>query len=170
MYVSVKKIETVPSTSRSYYTVRKVDLRVVRYTRFKIFHKLALKTSYILYLLRGFSLWSLQVVNLEFSFCANAKFKGIASIVNHHYNVFHVPRRFYSVNKSCSIVLITHDPRLRKHCISSDPLTTPRGKINLSVKLARKYTESTLLALCIEFLHIVFWESIWELCKDHVIM
>jgi len=28
----------------------------------------------------------------------------IACIVNHHYDVFHVPWRFYSVNKSCSIV------------------------------------------------------------------
>ena len=32
----------------------------------------------------------------------------IACIVNHHYHVFHVPRRFYSVNKSCSIVFSLH--------------------------------------------------------------
>jgi len=30
--------------------------------------------------------------------------KDIANIVNHHYPVFHVPWRFYSVNKSCSII------------------------------------------------------------------
>jgi len=35
-------------------------------------------------------------------------FKDIACIVNHHYHVFHVPRRFYSVNKSCSIVFQLH--------------------------------------------------------------
>ena len=32
-------------TSRHYCTARKTDMRVVRYTRCKIFHKLALKTS-----------------------------------------------------------------------------------------------------------------------------
>jgi len=48
------------------------------------------------------------VVKLVFSFCANAKFKDIACIVNHHYHVFHVPRRFYSVNKSCSIIFQLH--------------------------------------------------------------
>jgi len=37
-----------------------------------------------------------------------AKFKDIACIVNHHYHVFHVMRRFYSVNKSCSIVFQLH--------------------------------------------------------------
>ena len=45
---------------------------------------------------------------LVFSFCANAKFKDIACIVNHHYHVSHVPRRFYSVNKSCPIVFQLH--------------------------------------------------------------
>jgi len=29
---------------------------------------------------------------------------------------------------------ITHDPRLRKHCILSDPLTPPRGRLT-GVKL-----------------------------------
>ena len=46
----------------------------------------------------------LHVVKLVFSFCAKAKFKDITCIVYHHYHVFHVPRPFYSVNKSCSIV------------------------------------------------------------------
>jgi len=43
---------------------------------------------------------------LVFSFSANAKFKDITCIVNHHYHVFHMPRRFYSV--SCSIVFQLH--------------------------------------------------------------
>jgi len=43
----------------------------------------------------------LSPVKLVFSVCANAKFKDIACIVNHHYHIFHVPRQFYSVNKSC---------------------------------------------------------------------
>ena len=47
-------------------------------------------------------------VKLVFSFCANAKFKDITCIVNHHYHVFHVPRRFHSVNNSCSIVFQLH--------------------------------------------------------------
>ena len=43
----------------------------------------------------------LSPVKLVFSVCANAKFKDIACIVKHHYHVFHVPRQFYSINKSC---------------------------------------------------------------------
>ena len=68
----------------------------------------------------------ISTVKLVFSFCANAKFKDIACIVNHHYHIFHVPRQFYSVNR----LSITHDPRLRKYCILSDLLTPPRGEIN----------------------------------------
>ena len=49
-----------------------------------------------------------STVKFVFSFCANAKFKDIACIVNHHYHVFHVPRRFYSVNKSCLTVFQLH--------------------------------------------------------------
>ena len=49
-----------------------------------------------------------STVKLVFSFCANAKFKVIACIVNHHYHVFLVPQQFYSVNKSCSIVYQLH--------------------------------------------------------------
>ena len=49
-----------------------------------------------------------STVKLVFSFCANAKFKDIACIVSHHYHVFHVPRWFYSVNKSCSTVFQLH--------------------------------------------------------------
>ena len=45
---------------------------------------------------------------LVFSFCANAKFKDIACIGNHHDHVFHVPWQFYSVNKSCSILFQLH--------------------------------------------------------------
>jgi len=47
----------------------------------------------------------ISTVKLVFSFCANAKFKDITCIVNHH---FLVPRRFYIVNKSCSIVVQLH--------------------------------------------------------------
>ena len=43
----------------------------------------------------------LSPVKLVFSVCANAKFKDIACIFNHHYLIFHVPRQFNSVNKSC---------------------------------------------------------------------
>ena len=38
--------------------------------------------------------FDLKVVKLVFSFCADAKFKDIACIVNHHYHVFHVLQRF----------------------------------------------------------------------------
>ena len=37
------------------------------------------------------TVFALMVVKLLFSYCANAKFKDIACIVNHHYHVFHVP-------------------------------------------------------------------------------
>ena len=49
-----------------------------------------------------------STVKLMFSFCANAKFKDIACIGNHHDHVFHVPWQFYSVNKSCSILFQLH--------------------------------------------------------------
>jgi len=49
-----------------------------------------------------------STVKLVISFCANAKFKDIACIVIHHYHVFHVPRQFYIVNNSCSIVFQLH--------------------------------------------------------------
>ena len=74
--------------------------------------------------------WASQVVKLMFSFCDNAKFKDIACIVNHHYHLFHVPRRFYSVKqKLLNLLLITNDPQLHKHCILRDPLTPPRGRL-----------------------------------------
>jgi len=50
----------------------------------------------------------ISTVKLVFSFCANAKFKDITYIINHHYHIFHVPRRFYSVNKSCSTIFQLH--------------------------------------------------------------
>ena len=40
---------------------------------------------------------------------------------------------FYK-QKLLNRLLITHDPRLRTHCISSDPLTPPRGRLT-GVKL-----------------------------------
>ena len=50
----------------------------------------------------------ISTVKLVFSFCANAKFKDIACIVNHYHHIFLVPWRFYSTNKSCSIVFQLH--------------------------------------------------------------
>ena len=77
----------------------------------------------------------ISTVKLVFSFCANAKFKDITCIVNHHYYVFQVPHRFlFCKQKLLNRLPITHDPRLRKHCISSDPLTPPPGRLT-SVKL-----------------------------------
>ena len=75
----------------------------------------------------------ISTVKLVFSFCANAKFNDIACIVAHHYHVFHVPRRFYSVNKSCSIIFQLH-MITELYCISNDPLTPPRGRLT-GVKL-----------------------------------
>ena len=67
-----------------------------------------------------------STVKLVFSFCAYAKFKDIACIVNHHYkNLFKICKQ-----KLLNRLSITHDPGLRKHCISSDLLTLPQGKIN----------------------------------------
>ena len=47
----------------------------------------------------------ISTVKLVLSFWANAKLKDITCIVNHH---FHLPRRFYSVNKGYSIVFQLH--------------------------------------------------------------
>jgi len=66
-------------------------------------------------------------------------------------------------------LLITHDHRLRKHCISSDPLTPPQGRINwcqtwLGNTQGVRFSQ---LALCIPrssadiFTHI-YWKNIWE--------
>ena len=78
----------------------------------------------------------ISTVKLVISFCANAKFKDITCIVNHHYHSFHVPQRFYSVNKLLNHLSITHDPRLRTHCISSDLFTPPRRRLT-GVKLGQ---------------------------------
>ena len=43
---------------------------------------------------------------------------------------------FYK-QKLLNRLLITHDPRLRTHCISSDPLTPPRGRLT-GVKLGQE--------------------------------
>ena len=50
----------------------------------------------------------------------------IAYIVNHHYPA----TVLFCKQKLLYCLLITHDHPLRKHCISSDPLTLPQGKIN----------------------------------------
>ena len=69
-------------------------------------------------------------MKLLFSFCTNAKLKDIAGSVYDHYHVFHVPLQFYFCKeKFLNRLLITHDPRLCKHCITSDPLTLPQGKL-----------------------------------------
>ena len=55
-----------------------------------------------------------STVKLVCVFCANAKFKDIACIVNHHYHVFHVPGRFKIYKqKLLNRLSITHDPGLR---------------------------------------------------------
>ena len=78
--------------------------------------------------MRGLLLWSLQIVKLLFSFCANAKYRDIACIVEHHYHVFHVPRRFYSVNKSLILFNYTWSQITCRKL--SDPLTPPWGRLN----------------------------------------
>ena len=45
---------------------------------------------------------------------------------------------------------MTHAPRLRKHCILSDPLTLPRGRLT-GVKLGRKFPGSMNLKACIVY-------------------
>ena len=69
-------------------------------------------------------------------------------MVKHHYHVFHVPRRFFlqtidrrqilpgtckvlNMRQTCVAfnLLITHDPRLRKPCISSNLLTASQGRV-----------------------------------------
>ena len=71
-------------------------------------------------------------------------------------------------------LLITHDHRLRKHCILSDPLTTPRGKINwcqtwLGNTQGVRFSQ---LALCIPLssADIYTGKNIWEPRGDRVIM
>jgi len=49
-------------------------------------------------------LWSLQDVELLFSFCANAKVNDIAGIVDHHYHVL------FCKQKWLNHLSITHDP------------------------------------------------------------
>ena len=49
----------------------------------------------------------ISTVKLVFSFCANAKFKDITCIVNHHYHVFHV---LFCKQKLLNHLSITHDP------------------------------------------------------------
>ena len=110
-----------------------------------------------------------------FSFWANAKFKDITGIVNHHYHVFHMPQLFYSVNNQLlNHLLITLDLQLCKHCISSDPLTS---KINgcqtwLGNTTGVRFSQ---LALCIPrspadiFTHIIL-EKYLRPRNDHIIM
>jgi len=58
-----------------------------------LFHKLALKTSTMN-----------RSKYHQYEILTRISTVTIACIVHHHYHVFHVPRRFYLVNKSCSIV------------------------------------------------------------------
>jgi len=44
-------------------------------------------------------------------------------------------------------LIITHDPRLRKHCISSDPLTLPQERltgVKLGLEIHREYGFNSL--------------------------
>jgi len=74
-------------------------------------------------------------------------------------------------------LLVTHDHPLLKHCILSDPLTLPQGKINwcqtwLGNTQGVRFSQ---LALCILrssadiFTHL-YWKNIWEPHGDRVIM
>ena len=89
----------------------------------------------------------ISTVKLVISFCANAKFKDITCIVNHHYHICHMPRRFYSVNESWSIVFQLHMiPALYIEL----PVDTAPGKINCMVSnLASKYTGRRNFTACI---------------------
>ena len=57
---------------------------------------------------------------------------------------------------------ITHDPRLRKHCISSDPLTPPRGSLT-GVKLGQE-------TQAVRFSQLAWCIHIWEPRGDCTIM
>ena len=108
-----------------------------------------------------------------FSFYASAKFKNIACIVNHHYQVFHVPQRFYSVNKSCSIIFQLHTIPDYVSIVYRLTVDTALGKINWC-QTGLGNTQGVLV-LCIPrssadiFTHI-YWKNIWEPCGDLVIM
>ena len=123
--------------------------------------------------LHRLSLWSLQVVKLVFSFCTNAKFEDIAGIVNHHYHIFQVPRRFYSVNKSCSIVFQLH---MITDYVNIVYRVTP-GKINwCQTRLGNTQRVGILQFVCIiprpsgAHFHTLYWKNIWEPRGDRVIM
>ena len=95
-----------------------------------------------------------STVKLVFSFCANATLKDIACIVNRSLSRF--PRAvavLFCKQKLLNRLSITHDHRLRTHCILSDPLTPPRGR--LMSNLARKYTGSIIFTACIVYTVIV---------------
>ena len=71
---------------------------------------------------------------------------------------------------------ITYDHRLRKHCILSDPLTLPRGRltgVKLGQEIHREYDFHSLHCVyrdrLLIFSHILYWENIWEPCGDRVI-
>jgi len=119
----------------------------------------------------------ISTVKLVISFCAYAKFKDIACIVNHHYHVFHVPRLFYSVNKSCSIVFQLH---MIPDYISIVFWVTRwhrLGRDFLVSNLARKNKGSLIFTACIVYtaivcwqFHTLYWKNIWEPHWDRVIM
>ena len=104
---------------------------------------------------RFFSFWSLQAVKLVYFLCA--KFNDIACIVNHHYHVFHLPRQFYSVNKSCWIVFQLH---MIPDYVSIVYLVTRwhhLGKINLGQTRLGNTQWVRFFTACIVYITIVCW-------------
>ena len=94
--------------------------------------------------LHGLSLWSLQDVD-----------------------------QLFCKQKLLNRLLITHDPRLRKHCILSDSLTPPRGRLTVTGVKYKEYDFHSLHCVyrnCVlTFSHILHWKYIWEPCGDRVI-
>jgi len=64
-----------------------------------------------------------RLQSLCFLFVLMQSLKTSPALLNHHYHVF------ICKQKLLNRLSIAHDPR-RKHCISSEPLTTHPGRIN----------------------------------------
>ena len=69
----------------------------------------------------------ISTVKLLFSFCANAHPLHCQPSLSRFPCA---PTVLFCKQKLLNRLSITHDPRLRKHCILSDRLTLPQGKIN----------------------------------------
>ena len=79
--------------------------------------------------------------------------------------------------KLLNCLSIIHDSRLYKHCVSSDPLTPPLGRltgVKHGYEIHREYDFYSLHCVnrncLLTFSHAVYWKNIWEPCGDRVIM